>query len=134
LEVRRRLFFSRFSSSCFFAEGVHITNNVYLSPNIYCNRNVSIIAKSYAPVQIGRNTVLSPNVSVVSVALDTLTIGAERSHYGRSIHIGSNVWLATGVLVLAGSIIEDDCVIGVGNIIKGFVKKGSVIPARVSKL
>ncbi len=43
------------------------------------------------------------------------------------ISIGDNCWLASDVIVLKGSTIGDNCVIGAGCVISGDIPAGSVV-------
>jgi acetyltransferase-like isoleucine patch superfamily enzyme len=54
----------------------------------------------------------------------------------RAIEIGSNVFIGYGTIILPGSIVGDDVVIGAGSVVTGEIPSGSVaagVPARVIK-
>jgi acetyltransferase-like isoleucine patch superfamily enzyme len=49
------------------------------------------------------------------------------------IKIGSNVFIGYGAIILPGTVIEDNCVIGAGSVVRGVVPQNSVaagVPAR----
>lgn len=49
------------------------------------------------------------------------------------IKIGSNVFVGYGVIILPGTVIEDNCVIGAGSVVRGVIPANSVaagVPAR----
>jgi len=51
------------------------------------------------------------------------------------VTIGNNVWIGTNALILKGTSIGDNCVVGAGSIVKGFFPPNSIIignPATVS--
>lgn len=53
-----------------------------------------------------------------------------------TIEIGDNVFVGAGAILLPGTIIEDNCVIGAGSVVRGRIPEGSVaagVPARVIK-
>lgn len=53
------------------------------------------------------------------------------------VRIGNNVWIGTNAIILKGTIIGDNCVVGAGSIVKGFFPTNSIIqgnPAVVSSI
>lgn len=71
-----------------------------------------------AEVIIGKNTLIGPNIGIYAVnhAIDA----EERINggcYGKSVHIGKNVWLGGDVKILAGVSIGDNTIIGAGSIV-----------------
>ena len=54
----------------------------------------------------------------------------------KPVHIGQNVFIGCNCLILKGTEIGDDCVIGAGSVVSGKFEAGSVIagnPAKVIK-
>ncbi len=50
------------------------------------------------------------------------------------VHIGNNVFIGTGSIVLPGTIIGDDCIIGAGSIVRGSIPSDSLVignPAQI---
>lgn len=45
------------------------------------------------------------------------------------VHIGEHCWIGSGVIILKGADISDNCVIGAGCVISGFVPEGSIVTA-----
>lgn len=54
-------------------------------------------------------------------------IGVSDAHTNSPIIIGKNCWIAANAIILKGTIIEDNCVIGAGSIVSGHVQKGSIV-------
>jgi len=51
------------------------------------------------------------------------------------VQIGNNVWIGTNAIILKGTTIGDNCVVGAGSVVKGFFPPDSIIqgnPATVS--
>jgi len=53
--------------------------------------------------------------------------------YFSPIIIGNNVFIGYGAIILPGSIIEDNVIVGAGSIVKGFLKKNSVYAGNPAK-
>ena len=54
--------------------------------------------------------------------------------FGRQIHIGRNVWVGGGAIILPGVTVGDDAVIGAGSVVTRDVPAGATVvgnPARV---
>jgi acetyltransferase-like isoleucine patch superfamily enzyme len=84
-------------------------------------------------VQIGKSTILGPNVVIVSSNHDVV---AERRSEKRlaAVSIGDRVWIGANCVILAGSKIGEGAVIGAGSVVSGAIPARSVAagaPARV---
>ena len=107
-----------------------VGNNVWIEPDFRCEfgKNITIEDDVYinfgcvildcAPVTIGANSLLGPNIGIYAVnhAIDA----EERIHGGccsKPVHIGKNVWLGGDVKILAGVTIGDNSIIGTGSIV-----------------
>lgn len=108
----------------------HVGKNVWIEPDFKCEfgKNITIEDDVYinfgcvildcAEVTIGSHTLLGPNIGLYPVnhsmdAEERINGGC----YGKSIHIGKNVWLGGDVKVLAGVSIGDNTIIGTGSIV-----------------
>ena len=90
--------------------------NIYLGANFYANFGVVML--DCAPITIGDNALLAPNVQLYAAhhPLDTPTrlTGAELAS---PITIGDNVWIGGGAIVLPGVSIGDNVTIGAGSVV-----------------
>lgn len=112
------------SSYCDFE--VHGNGILKIGTKTYFNRFCMISA--HENVTIGSGCMFGPCVKVFDnnhkysqergVSTDLTTA---------PIVIGNNCWIASDVIILKGSTIGDNCVIGAGCIICGTIEKGSVI-------
>lgn len=98
-----------------------------IGDNTSINTNNMIVCHEL--VAIGDNCQFSPNVQVYDHDHDfRVTGGLGAMKYKTSpIRIGNNVWIGANTVILRGTEIGDNCVIGAGCIVKGVVPAGSVI-------
>ena len=90
--------------------------NIHLGDNFYANYNLTILDS--APVHIGKNVLIAPNVSLLTA---THPIHPELRVAGwelaKSIHIGDNVWIGAHTVVNPGVSIGENSVIGSGSVV-----------------
>lgn len=94
-----------------------------------CFFNNGCMAVSHESITIGDYTCFGPNVLIYDH--DHAAGGGQKLHDSgyktAPITIGSNVWVGGNCVILRGTVIEDDCVIGAGSVIKGKFEKGSMV-------
>lgn len=90
--------------------------NIRVGENFYANYNCTIL--DCAPVTIGANVLLAPNVSLFTAGhpLHAEPRGQEYE-YAFPITIGDNVWIGGNVVVNPGVTIGDNVVIGSGSVV-----------------
>ena len=107
--------------------------NIHVGDDFLTNYNVTIL--DMAPVTIGNNTWLGPNVGLYAVAHPMDAAGRkERLGIAKPITIGDNVWIGGSAVVLMGVTIGDNVVIGAGSVVTHDIPANSVAvgnPARV---
>jgi maltose O-acetyltransferase len=107
--------------------------NIRLGPGVFLNFNCVIL--DVVAVTIGAGTQIGPAVQIY--AADHPRDASERRaglEFGRPIHIGRNVWIGGGAIILPGVRIEDNAVIGAGSVVTRDVPAGAVAlgnPARI---
>lgn len=103
----------------------------------YCRIGPGCFLSAEGGITIGDGTILGPNVTIYSSTHrydQTVMLPYDDLDEARPVTIGRGVWLAHGVLVAPGSVIEDGVVAGLGAVVSGKVSAGSVVvgnPARV---
>jgi acetyltransferase-like isoleucine patch superfamily enzyme len=106
--------------------------NIRIGAGTFINREVYL--EAVAPISIGRDCQLGPQVMIVTSHHETLPDGRiAKVPEGRAVRIGDRAWLGARVLVLPGVTIGDDVVIGAGSVVtKDCVKPGTYVgsPAR----
>lgn len=107
--------------------------NIRLGRNFYANYNLTLL--DCAPITFGDNVFVAPNV-LLSTAGHPVEVAPRVAgwEFARPIHIGHNVWLGAGVIVLPGVCIGDNTTIGAGSVVTRDVPAGVVAvgnPCRV---
>lgn len=109
--------------------------NVFVGDNVFANFNLTILDE--APVTLGNNVFMGPNVSIVTachpVDPDERRDGRE---WAEPVTIGNDVWIGTGATILPGVTIGDGCTIGAAAVVTRDIPPRSVAvgnPARVIK-
>lgn len=109
--------------------------NIYLGENFYSNFNCTIL--DVAPVRIGKNCMLAPNVAIYTATHPiNPTDRMSGYEYGEPITIGDNCWLGGNVVVCPGVTLGDNVVVGAGSVVTKDFPDNVVIagnPARVIK-
>lgn len=109
---------------------IKIGNNVGISgATIYARNNI----------EVGSNTMIGGNVKILDNDFHPIEIENRHSEDKRlikskSIKIGKNCFIGCNSIILKGSILGDNCVVGAGAVVSGKFEKNSVIagnPARV---
>ena len=98
-----------------------------LGDGFFMNRGCVIAC--HDSITIGNNTRLGPNVMIYDHDYDfkNQDVAQRKKHKTSPVVIGNNVWLGAGVIVLRGTVIGDNCVVGAGSVIKGVYEPNMVI-------
>lgn len=119
--------FASIKEDCYIELPLHANwggKNVHFGKGIYANFNLTLVDDT--DIYIGDYTMIAPNVTIVSGTHPILPELREQAYqFNLPVHIGSNVWLGAGVIVLPGVRIGDHSVIGAGSVVT------SDIPANV---
>ena len=111
--------------------GKHIT----VGKNFYANSYCTII--DVAPVTIGDNVMLGPNVQIITAGHPIHPDSRNSKYeYGMPITIGDNVWIGAGAIILPGVNIGNNTVIGAGAVVTKDIPDGVVAagnPCRILK-
>ena len=100
---------------------INIADNVSL--------NYGCIITAHEEIKIGENTQFGPNVLIYDHDHDFREKnGLKDLKYKTSpVEIGDNVWIGANVIILRGSKIGNNCVVGAGSIIKGEFEDNTLI-------
>lgn len=109
--------------------------NIHIGNNFFANFNLTILDE--APVTIGDNAFIGPNVSIYTachpIDPESRNTGVE---WAEPVTIGNNVWIGGSATILPGVTIGDNCVIGAGSVVTKDVESNTVVagnPAKVIK-
>lgn len=106
--------------------GVRENGNIKFGKGCFLNRNCQIIA--HKSIILGDNVIVGPN----SVVLDHDHIVSKENIKKKlfekeQIKIGNNVWIGANCVILKGTTIGDNCVIGAGSFVKGTIPPNSIL-------
>ena len=105
-----------------------------LSDKVFLNNSCMIVSHEY--IKIGEGTRLGPSVKIYDHDYDFKN--NERyikgEHKTSPIYIGKNCWIGANTIILRGSELGDNCIVGAGCVIKGKYKDNSVIIQKNKKL
>lgn len=107
--------------------------NIHTGENFSANYHVTIL--DIAPVIIGDNVMLAPNVLITTVG-HPLDPAGRRQHLAKAqpVHIGNDVWIGANVVILPGVTIGSNVVVGAGAVVTKDLADNGVyagVPARL---
>lgn len=107
--------------------------NIHLGKNFYANHGLVVL--DCAPVTIGDNVFIAPNVGLYTAG-HPLDVRQRNRYleYAKPITIGDNVWIGGGVQVMPGVTIGACSVVAGGSVVVKDVPAGTLVggnPARV---
>ena len=90
--------------------------NISVGENFYANFNLTILDE--APVTIGDNVFIGPNVSIYTACHPTDPDERRKgTEWALPVTIGKDVWIGGNVTILAGITIGGGCTIGAGSVV-----------------
>jgi maltose O-acetyltransferase len=107
--------------------------NITLGADVFLNFNCVLL--DVTPITIGDRTQIGPFTQIYA-ADHPRDHATRRAHLenGRPVHIGANVWIGGGAIILPGITIGDDAIVGAGAIVTHDVPAGATVvgnPARI---
>lgn len=99
---------------------------VYIGDRVYFNESFMISCKE--KIEIGEDCRFGPNVKIFDNdhRFDARN-GVSAEHKTNKIKIGKSCWIASNVVILKGTEIGDNCVIGAGCVVQGKIPSGSIV-------
>lgn len=99
--------------------------NIEIGENFYSNYNLIIL--DCAPVKIGDNVLIGPNVSIYTAGHPLhYEIRNQEYEYAFPIIIGDNVWIGGNVVINPGVSIGENSVIGSGSVVTKDIPKNVI--------
>ena len=96
--------------------------------------NTGCIITAREQITIGNGTIFGPNVMVYDHDHKIENGRVQDNQYMCApVTIGKNVWIGAGSIILMGSVIEDNCIVAAGSIVKGTIPEGSVFLQKRNK-
>ena len=90
--------------------------HVHFGKNVYANYNLTMVDDTH--IYVGDNTMIGPNVTIATAGhpIDP-ALRDVQAQFNMEVHIGRNVWIGGGCVLLQGVSIGDNTVIGAGSIV-----------------
>ena len=108
---------------------------ISIGKRFFANFNFTVLDE--APVQIGDDCFIGPNVSIYTACHNTDPVERNtRREWARPVSIGNNVWIGGSVTILPGVSIGDNVTIGAGSVVVGDIPSNTVAvgnPCKVVK-
>lgn len=138
-EKRERLLkemFAEIGENCYIEPPFHANfaaKHVHFGNYVYANFNLTLVDDGH--IYVGNDVMFAPNVVVASAGhpIDP-TLRSKGLQFCADVHIGNNVWIGAGALIMPGVTIGDDTVIGAGSVVTKDIPQGVVAvgnPCRV---
>lgn len=111
--------FAEIGDNCYIEPPLHANwggKHVHFGNGVYANFNLTMVDDTH--IYVGDHTMFGPNVTVATGGHPILPeLRESASQFNIPIHIGKNVWIGTGVIILPGIKIGDNTVIGAGSVV-----------------
>jgi galactoside O-acetyltransferase len=123
-EVKRREamlkdMFGSIGQGCYIEPPFHANwggKHVFFGDYVYANFNLTMVDDGN--IFVGNNVMFAPNVTVATAGHPIEPSLREQSYqFNRDVHIGNNVWIGAGSVILPGVSIGENTVIGAGSVV-----------------
>lgn len=110
-----------------YGDNIHIGSDVFI--------NFGMTALDVVEIRIGDNTQIGPNVQLLT-AVHPLAPEPRKAllEAGDPIHIGNNVWIGGGAIILPGVKVGNNSVIGAGAVVTKDVPENVVVAGNPAKV
>lgn len=128
----------RNKGNIYFGKGIHIRKgatiisdggNIIIDDGVFMNSNCNITSMS--KIHIKNNVSIGPNVCIFDHDHDYINKG---KFLCDEIVIENNVWIGANSVILKGTTIGENCVIGAGSVIKGTIKPNTIVYNRIENI
>ncbi|XJZ27077.1 acyltransferase [Bacillota bacterium Lsc_1132] len=107
----------------------HVAEGGVLTIGDNCYMNKNCVISCHKEIVIGNKCALGPNVMIYDNDHDFRAEGGKIAgkYKVSSVVIGNNVWIGANTVILRGTHIGDNCVIGAGSVISGHYPDNTII-------
>jgi maltose O-acetyltransferase len=107
--------------------------NIHVGERFFANFNLTVLDE--APVNIGHDAFIGPNVSIYTACHSTnVEERNSRREWAQPVNIGNNVWIGGSVTILPGVTIGDGVTIGAGSVVTKDVPANVVVAGNPAKI
>lgn len=111
--------FAEIGENCYIEPPFHANwggRHVHFGSSVYANFNLTLVDD--ADIYVGDNVMFAPGV-IVAAGTHPIHPGLRRrqAQYNLPVHIGANVWVGAGAIILPGVTIGENSVIGAGSVV-----------------
>ena len=90
--------------------------HVHFGKNVYANFNLTLVDDGH--IYVGDAVMFGPNVTVATAGHPIEPqLRSRAAQFNIDVHIGQNVWIGAGAVILPGVTIGDNSVIGAGGVV-----------------
>ena len=111
--------FAEIGEGCYLEPPFHANwggHHVHFGNKVYGNFNLTLVDDTH--IYVGNCCKFGPNVTIATAGHPILPeLRMQQYQYNAPVHIGNNVWIGAGAIVLPGITIGDNCVIGAGSVV-----------------
>ena len=111
--------FAEMGEGCYIEPPLHANwggRHVHFGNNVYANFNLTLVDDT--DIYVGDSCMFAPNV-IIATAGHPINPELRRkvAQYNLPVHIGNNVWVGAGAIIMPGVTIGDNSVIGAGSVV-----------------
>lgn len=111
--------FAEIGENCYIEPPLHANwagKHVHFGKDVYANFNLTLVDDAH--IYVGDGVMFAPNVTVATAAhpIDPV-LRRNAMQFNVDVHIGNNVWIGAGAVILPGVTIGDNTVIGAGSVV-----------------
>ena len=108
-------------------------SNVHVGKNVVINFDCKFVDDG--EIFIGNDVMIGPGCSIAT-AIHPISPGLRRYklQFNKSVHIGDNVWLGAGAIVLPGIAIGENSIIGAGSVVTHDIEPNVIAVGNPAKI
>lgn len=141
LDLREKLLremFAEIGGDCYIEPPLHANwggAHVHFGSHVYANFNLTLVDDGH--IYVGNDVMFAPNVVVATAGHPICPeLRGKGYQFNADVHIGNNVWIGTGSLIMPGVTIGDNTVIGAGSVVTKDIPENVIAfgnPCRVQR-
>lgn len=91
-------------------------HHIHMGDGVYANFNLTVVDDG--DVYIGNDVMFGPNVTIATAGHPIESSLRQKAlQFNLPVHIGNNVWIGAGAIILPGVTVGDNSVIGAGSVV-----------------